>query len=99
MAHDSREPLIKVSVVGSAKDVNSVLWKKQSNVKMNDHDVDDVAFLTGVNHYRKLARRLSRRRNPQVFHSIEVGVCRPRFLRQNGLTDLGRKFFRRIRSD
>ncbi|XP_017303049.1 leucyl-cystinyl aminopeptidase-like, partial [Diaphorina citri] len=39
-------------LLGSAKDVNSVLWKKQSNVKMNDHDVDDVAFLTGVNHYQ-----------------------------------------------
>lgn len=25
---------------------------------MNDHDVDDVAFLTGVNHYRKYLPRL-----------------------------------------
>lgn len=82
MAHDSREPLIKVSVVGSAKDVNSVLWKKQSNVKMNDHDVDDVAFLTGVNHYRKLESRLSRRRNPRnqgcIQDAVEGGGKGPR---------------------
>ena len=41
-----RDPLIKVSVVTSARDIEAVVWRRR-DIVMSDQDVDDVAFLTG----------------------------------------------------
>ncbi|KAJ9582424.1 hypothetical protein L9F63_003222, partial [Diploptera punctata] len=41
-----KDPLIKVSVVTSARDIEAVVWRRRDLV-MSDQDVDDVAFLTG----------------------------------------------------
>lgn len=41
-----RDPLIKISVVSSARDIEAVVWRRR-DIVMSDQDVDDVAFLTG----------------------------------------------------
>jgi hypothetical protein len=46
VASVKRDPLIKISVVSSARDIEAVVWRRR-NIVMSDQDVDDVAFLTG----------------------------------------------------
>lgn len=46
VASAKRDPLIKISVVSSARDIEAVVWRRR-NIVMSDQDVDDVAFLTG----------------------------------------------------
>lgn len=46
MAHNQKDPLIKISVVNSAREIEAVVYRRRSLV-MSDQDVDDVAFLTG----------------------------------------------------
>ena len=56
MAFEQREPLIKVSIVSSAKDSEATAWRRPPNGinhTMSDHEVDDVTFLTETRYYRK----------------------------------------------
>ncbi|PSN33537.1 hypothetical protein C0J52_22449 [Blattella germanica] len=46
VASVKRDPLIKISVVTSARDIEAVVWRRR-DIVMSDQDVDDVAFLTG----------------------------------------------------
>lgn len=46
VASVKRDPLIKISVVSSARDIEAVVWRRR-DIVMSDQDVDDVAFLTG----------------------------------------------------
>lgn len=43
----NRDPLVKVSVVTGARNVEAVVWRRRQSV-MSEQDVDDVAFLTGI---------------------------------------------------
>lgn len=46
VASVKRDPLIKISIVSSARDIEAVVWRRR-DIVMSDQDVDDVAFLTG----------------------------------------------------
>lgn len=50
MEGTNRDHLVKVAFVGGINNIEAVVWRRGHSV-MNQHDVDDVTFLTGTNNH------------------------------------------------